>query len=42
MYTSDVVCRVPVYVVDRSVFASVGRALCFRFVDGTVVVLLLL
>ena len=29
-------------ILGRSVFASVGRALCFRFVRGDVVVLLLL
>ena len=29
-------------IVGRSVLASVGRALCFRFVGGAVVVLLLL
>ena len=38
MYASGVIWCVPVYVVDKSVLASVGRALCFRFVGGAVVV----
>ena len=39
MFSSGMMLRV---IVDKSVLASVGRALCFRFVGGAVVVLLLL